>query len=85
MTCEPVLDVGLSKTGFMDIKTLGLTIPVTARGPLRDISYGVDPKFALDMAKSLPGTLVNTGKQAGGVTKDAAKGAGGLLRGILGK
>jgi len=69
----------------MDIKTLGLTIPVTARGPLSDISYGVDPKFALDMAKSLPGTLVNTGKQAGGVTKDAAKGAGGLLRGILGK
>ena len=37
------------------------------------------------MAKNLPGTLVNTGKQAGGVTKDAAKGAGGLLRGILGK
>ncbi|WP_374288077.1 AsmA family protein [Desulfovibrio desulfuricans] len=68
----------------MDIKTLGLTIPVTAKGPLSDISYGVDPKFALDMAKNLPGTLVNTGKQAGGVTKDAAKGAGGLLRGILG-
>ena len=69
----------------MDIKTLGLTIPVTAKGPLSDISYGVDPKFALDMAKSLPGALINTGKQAGGTTKDAAKGAGGLVRGILGR
>lgn len=69
----------------MDIKTLGLTIPVTAKGPLSDISYGVDPKFALDMAKSLPGALINTGKQAGGVTKDAAKGAGGLVRGVLGR
>ena len=69
----------------MDIKTLGLNIPVTAKGPLSDISYGVDPKFALDMAKSLPGALINTGKQAGGTTKDAAKGAGGLVRGILGR
>ena len=69
----------------MDIKTLGLTIPVTAKGPLSDISYGVDPKFALDMAKNLPGALINTGKQAGGVTKDATKGAGGLIRGILGR
>mgnify|MGYP003619026053 CR=1 FL=1 len=40
---------------------------------------------ALDMAKSLPGALINTGKQAGGTTKDAAKGAGGLVRGILGR
>ena len=69
----------------MDIKTMGLTIPVTAKGPLSDISYGVDPKFALDMAKSLPGTLLNTGKQAGSTTKDATKGAEGLLRGILGR
>ena len=69
----------------MDIKTLGMTIPVTAKGPLSDISYGVDPKFALDMAKKLPGALLDTGKQAGGVTKDATKGAGGLLRGILGR
>lgn len=69
----------------MDIKTLGLTIPVTAKGPLSDISYGVDPKFALDMAKSLPGSLLNTGKQAGGSSKDAAKGAEGLLRGIIGR
>ena len=69
----------------MDIKTMGMTIPVTARGPLSDISYGVDPKFALDMAKNLPGALFNTGKQAGGATKDATKGAEGLVRGILGR
>ncbi|MCG4878181.1 hypothetical protein L0N00_17270, partial [Eggerthella lenta] len=37
----------------LDIKTMGLTIPVTAKGPLSDISYGVDPRFALDMAKNL--------------------------------
>ena len=52
---------------------------------MSDISYGVDPRFALDMAKKLPGALLDTGKQAGGVTKDATKGAGGLLRGILGR
>lgn len=69
----------------MDIKTMGMTIPVTAKGPLSDISYGVDPKFALDMAKGLPDALLNTGKQGGGAAKDAAKGAGGLLRGILGR
>lgn len=80
----------------MDIRTMGLTIPVTAKGPLDDISYGVDPRFALDMAKNLPGALLDTGKQAGSATEDAAKGAGGLLqqgakgaggllRGILGR
>ncbi len=69
----------------MDIKTLGMTIPVTAKGPLSDISYGIDPRFALDMAKNLPGTLLKTGKDAGTTTKDAAKGAEGLIRGILGR
>lgn len=69
----------------MDIKTLGLTIPVTAKGPLSNISYGVDPRFALDMAKNLPGALLKTGKEAGSTTKDAAKGAEGLVRGILGR
>ena len=73
-----------------------MTIPVTAKGPLNDISYSVDPRFALDIAKGLPGALLNTGKQAGNATQDAAKGAGGLLqqgakgaggllRGILGQ
>lgn len=69
----------------LDIKTMGLTIPVTAKGPLSDISYGVDPRFALDMAKNLPGALLKTGKEAGSTTKDAAKGAEGLVRGILGR
>ncbi len=69
----------------LDIKTMGLTIPVTAKGPLSDISCGVDPRFALDMAKNLPGALLKTGKEAGSTTKDAAKGAEGLVRGILGR
>lgn len=69
----------------MDIKTLGMTIPVTVKGPFSDISYGVDPRFALDMAKNLPGALLKTGKDAGNTTRDATKGAEGLVRGILGR
>ena len=35
--------------------------------------------------KNLPGALLKTGKDAGSTTKDAAKGAEGLIRGILGR
>lgn len=79
-----------------DIKTLGMTIPVVAKGPFSDISYGVDPKFALDMARKLPGALLDGGKAAGGATQEGAQGvggavkkglggAGGLVRGLFGK
>ena len=79
-----------------DIKTLGMTIPVVAKGPFSDISYGVDPKFALDMARRLPGVLLDGGKAAGGTTRNGAEGAGGvmkkglegaggLMRGLFGK
>ncbi len=71
-----------------DIKTLGMTIPVTAKGPFSDIAYGVDPKFALDLAKKLPGILRDTGKErggAGGALQEGLRGAGGLVKGLFGK
>lgn len=79
-----------------DIKTLGMTIPVVAKGPFSNISYGVDPKFALDMAGKLPGALLDGGKAAGGMVQEGAQGvggsvkkglegAGGLVRGLFGK
>ncbi|MGE9986557.1 AsmA family protein [Desulfovibrio sp. SGI.169] len=79
-----------------DVKTLGMTIPVVVRGPFGNISYGVDPKFALDMAGKLPGALLDGGKTAGGMVQDGAQGVGGavkkgldgtggLVRGLFGK
>ena len=78
------------------VRTLGMNIPVVAHGPFSDISCGLDPKFALDMARQLPGVLLDTGKEAGtaaghGASKtgDALRqgleGAGGLVRGLLGR
>lgn len=73
----------------MDVKTLGMTIPVIIKGPLGNASYSIDPRFALDMAKKLPGALIDTGKNtgegAGGLLQQGAKGAGGIIRGLLGR
>lgn len=63
--------------GSVSIRTLGLTIPVFVRGPLNDISYGVDSRF-FDAAKNLPANLFKTGRTAGG-------NAGERIRGILGR
>lgn len=79
-----------------EIKTLGMTIPVVVRGPFSNLSYGVDPKFALDMAGKLPGALLGGGKAAGSGVQDGAQGVGGavkkgldgasgLVRGLFGK
>lgn len=71
-----------------DIKTLGMTIPVVAKGPFSGIAYGVDPKFALDLAKQLPGILRDTGKGsggAGGALQEGLRGAGGLMKGLFGR
>lgn len=78
-----------SATG--DIKTLGMNIPVVARGPFNDISYGVDPKFALDVARKLP-DLLNRGRAGDGAAEetrqDAPRGADavrGLMKGLFGR
>lgn len=79
-----------------DVHTLGLTIPVTVDGPFDNLSYTVDPRFLERMAAGLPGALLNGGAQAGKTAGDAAReagsaidktvrGAGGLVRGILGR
>lgn len=79
-----------------DVHTLGLTIPVIVNGPFDNLSYTVDPRFLERMAAGLPGALLNGGAQAGKTAGDAARGAGsaidktvrgagGLVRGILGR
>ena len=75
-----------------NVETLGMTVPVIVKGPFSNISYSVDPRFALDMAKKLPGLLQDTGKNAGDSAKGAgtllqngARGAEGLVRGLFGK
>ncbi len=68
-----------------EVRTLGLSVPVVAKGPLQHLSYGVDPRFALDMAVKLPGALLDTGGKAGKAGGEAVKDAGGLLRRLLGR
>ncbi|WP_022656389.1 AsmA family protein [uncultured Desulfovibrio sp.] len=68
-----------------DIKTLGMTIPVVAKGPFSDISYGVDPKFALDMAKKLLSAPQDGAQGVGGAMKKGLESRGGLVRGLFGK
>lgn len=79
-----------------DVRTLGLTIPVIVEGPFDALSYTVDPRFLERMAAGLPGALLKGGEQAGRTAGEAARdagsaldktvrGAGGLVRGILGR
>lgn len=79
-----------------DVRTLGLTIPVIIDGPFDNLSYTVDPRFLARMATSLPGALLDGGAQAGKTAGEAARGAGsaidktvrgagGLVRGLLGR
>ncbi len=79
-----------------DVRTLGLTIPVIIDGPFDNLSYTVDPRFLARMASGLPANLLEgggqAGKAAGAGARDAGsaidktlRGAGGLVRGLLGK
>lgn len=79
-----------------DVRTLGLTIPVIIDGPFDNLSYTVDPRFLARMATGLPGALLEGGAQAGKAAGETAKeagsaidktvrGAGGLVRGLLGR
>lgn len=79
-----------------DVRTLGLTIPVIVDGPFDRLTYTVDPRFLERMATGLPGTLLEGGAQMGKAAGDTARGtgsaidrtvrgAGGLMRGILGR
>ena len=80
----------------INVSTLGMQIPVTVKGPLADLSYGVDPKWAaqqtlrvggaiLQGGKSAGGAVVDGGKAAGGKAGSAAEGAGKLVKGLFGR
>lgn len=82
--------------GTATITTLGLDIPVNYEGPFDDLSFSLDPKFALDAVKGLGGSLLEGGKKAGSAAGetareagsgigDAVRGAGGSIRGLLGR
>lgn len=79
-----------------DVTTLGMTVPVIVQGPFSDLSYSVDPRFLARMATGLPGALLEGGESAGKSAGEAAKGAGnalgntvrgagGLVKGLLGR
>lgn len=85
--------------GTATVTAMGLNIPLTFKGPLSDVSVGVDPKFALELGRKLgtaPGALgrgvrdlgtagaAGAGK-AGGTVRDGLGNAGGLVRGLFGR
>ncbi|MDR3363210.1 MAG: AsmA family protein [Desulfovibrio sp.] len=68
-----------------DVKTLGMTLPVTAKGPFSNVSVGLDPKFALDAIKKAPGAVLDAGKGAAGAVKGGAKNVGDKVKGLFKK
>lgn len=76
-----------------NVNVLGTQIPVVVSGPFANLSYGVDPKWAARMAIKAGGALLEGGMKAGGGAKGAAgsavegaaKGAGGLIKGLMGR
>ncbi|HJA79801.1 MAG TPA: AsmA family protein [Candidatus Desulfovibrio intestinavium] len=79
-----------------DVNTLGMTVPVIVQGPFSNLSYSVDPRFLARMAAGLPDALLEGGESAGKSAGEAAKGAGnalgntvrgagGLVKGLLGR
>ena len=55
------------------VETLGMSVPVIAKGPFSNIGYSLDPKFAQGKGKKLPDLL-----------QDGIRGAEGFVRGLLG-
>jgi AsmA protein len=68
-----------------DVRTLGMTLPVTAKGPFSNVSVGLDPKFALDAVKKAPGAVLDAGKGAAGAVKGGAKNVGDKVKGLFKK
>lgn len=55
------------------VETLGMSVPVIARGPFSHIAYSLDPRFARGKGNTLPDLLQN-----------GIRGAEGLVRGLFG-
>lgn len=68
-----------------EVRTLGLSVPVVAKGPLQHLSYGVDPRFALDMAVKLPAHCWTRAARRAKPAARPSKTPGGLLRRLLGR
>jgi AsmA protein len=67
------------------VRLLGLNLPVYAKGPFSNLSYGLDPKFTLPGIKSASDALSGAGKAAGDTVKKGKRGAGGLVKGLFGR
>jgi AsmA protein len=67
------------------VHALGMNIPVFAKGPFNNLSYGLDAKFALPGLQQTSGTLSKTGKAAGGEVKKGTQKAKGLVKGLFGR
>ncbi|SCM72274.1 AsmA family protein [uncultured Desulfovibrio sp.] len=55
------------------VETLGMSVPVIAKGPFTNIGYSLDPRFAQGKGKKLPGLL-----------QDGIRGAEGFVRDLFG-
>lgn len=82
--------------GSATITTLGMDIPVLFEGPFDNLSFSLDPRFALDAVKGLGSSLLDGGKKAGNAAGDTARDAGtgiggavrdagGAIRGLFGR
>ena len=55
------------------VETLGISVPVIAKGPFTNIGYSLDPRFAQGKSKKLPDLL-----------QDGIRGAEGFVRDLFG-
>lgn len=75
-----------------DVHTLGMTIPLIVKGPFKQISCSIDPRFLGNLTRGLTDALKQGGESGGRAAGSAAKavegaasGVGGLLRGVMGR
>ncbi|MDR1777600.1 MAG: AsmA family protein [Desulfovibrio sp.] len=67
------------------VQSLGLTLPVYARGPFSDLSFGLDSKAILPGILQPGDAFTKTDKNAGKGSKKTPQDAGGFVKGLLGR
>ncbi|MDR3358529.1 MAG: AsmA family protein [Desulfovibrio sp.] len=67
------------------VRLLGLNLPVYARGPFGNLSYGLDPEFTLPGIKGASDALSGAGKKAGDTVKKGKQGTERLVKGLFGR
>ena len=69
-----------------DMHLLGMTVPVVASGPFSRISYGVDPRRALESLIKTPDGLLRPRKSGDGApARNPARDLEGAVRGLFGR